>query len=201
MGSRVRLRPADERDLVWLSRILTDREAIGEHNWAGVDRQPAEVLVDLERSFAEDGMINAEEGTLLVELVESGAAAPHRLDPIAIGYVTWRTEQWGPQQESRCLAFGIALLPRFRGRGLGTLAQQQLVDFLFTATATHRIQSDTSVDNPAEQRSLKKVGLVEEGRVRDAEFRNGRYYDHLLFSILRPEWEQMRSASSPAEAD
>ncbi len=181
----VRLRPPSEDDLAWLARILASREAIGEHNWSGVDRHPSELRVELERSLERDGLINADDGTLIVEVVADGTVSP-------IGYVTWRSEQWGPQEESRCLAFGIALLPEHRNRGWGTLAQLQLIDFLFTATSVHRIQSDTAIDNLAEQRVLKKVGLVEEGRVRDAEFRDGHYHDHLLFSILRPEWERAR---------
>lgn len=163
--------------------MLSDPKAISEFNWAGIDRSPAQIRTALRRSLRADGMINADDGTLVVELIDG-------LTPI--GYVTWRTEQWGPQEGSRCLAFGIALLPEYRGFGHGTEAQRQLIDFLFTATTVHRVQSDTAVDNHREQAVLRRLGLVEEGRVRGAEYRNGAYHDHLLFSILRPEWEPTR---------
>ncbi len=171
--------------------MLTDSEAVGEHNWAGVERRPSQVRADLKRSLKADGMITSEDGTLIVELLEGNAP---------IGYVSWRTEQWGPQEESRCLAFGVALLPEHRGKGHGTIAQSQLIDFLFSATQVHRIQSDTAIDNPAEQTALRKIGLVEEGRVRGAEYRSGVYHDHLLFSILRPEWAARRGAA-PIEVE
>ena len=48
-----------------------------------------------------------------------------------------------------------------------------------------------AVDNPAEQRALAKIGMVTEGVVRAAELRGGRRHDHILFSILRPEWERL----------
>jgi aminoglycoside 6'-N-acetyltransferase len=51
------------------------------------------------------------------------------------------------------------------------------------------VQSDTAGDNAAEQRSLEKAGMTREGVVREAEWRNGRYHDHILYSILRSEWE------------
>ena len=37
--------------------------------------------------------------------------------------------------------------------------------------------------------AYRKLGFVEEGRLREAEFRRGRYLDVILMSILRPEWE------------
>jgi aminoglycoside 6'-N-acetyltransferase len=51
------------------------------------------------------------------------------------------------------------------------------------------VQSDTAGDNAAEQRSLEKAGMTREGVVREAEWRDGRYHDHILYSILRSEWE------------
>jgi RimJ/RimL family protein N-acetyltransferase len=113
----------------------------------------------------------------------------------AIGDVGWRTERWGPSEGSMCPAIGVALLPQYRGRGYGTEAQRVLVSFLFDTFGFHRIQADTVVDNPAEQRSLEKAGFTREGIVGDAELRNGKYYDHVLYSILRLEY-QIGSANS-----
>lgn len=39
-------------------------------------------------------------------------------------------------------------------------------------------------------RAYRRAGFVEEGRLRQACFRNGRYHDELCFAILRREWEQ-----------
>lgn len=182
---RVRLRPARPEDLSWMALAASDPVAVGEHNWGGEPRCRAEVEDELRAAFEKDGLVGTGGGSLLVEL-ENGTR---------IGTVSWRTEQWGPSRDSRCPAFGIALLPEFRGRGYGTEAQRQLVDYLFENTSAHRVQSDTAVDNPAEQRSLRKIGMLEEGTVRQAEFRDGTYHDHTLFSILRPEWEAQRSAN------
>ncbi len=112
---------------------------------------------------------------------------------VPIGDVSWRSERWGPSAGSRCLAFGIALLPEFRGQGHGTDAQRQLIAHLFATTEVHRIQSDTAIDNPGERRALEKIGMHREGVVRQAEYRGGRYHDHILYSVLRPEWDEARS--------
>jgi RimJ/RimL family protein N-acetyltransferase len=37
-----------------------------------------------------------------------------------------------------------------------------------------------------------KVGLREEGRRREYVFKNGAYYDEILFGLLREEWKRMK---------
>jgi aminoglycoside 6'-N-acetyltransferase len=167
--------------------MAADPVAVSEYNWGGEPRDAVKVEAELRTDFERDGLAGPDGGSMIVELN----------DGTRIGTVGWRTERWGPSRGSRCLAFGIALLPEFRGHGYGTNAQRELVDYLFRNTAIHRVQSDTALDNPAEQRSLRKLGMVEEGVVRQAELRDGTYHDHLLFSILRPEWE----ANHPAAPD
>ena len=105
----------------------------------------------------------------------------------------------GPSQGSRCPALGIPLLTEFRGRGSETEAQLRLTDHLFESTPANRVQSDTAADNPAEEASLRKAGMVPEGVVRAAEYRDGAYHDHILFSILRVEWAIQRASGLDAE--
>ncbi len=175
----VHLRPVRAGDVRWMAEMAADPELIGSHNWRG-PRPVAEIEAELREELAADGLISSDAGTLIVALG----------DDEPIGDVSWRTERWGPSMRSRCPAIGVALLPAYRGRGLGTVAQRLLVDRLFSGDPDlHRVQSDTAVDNIAEHRALQKVGFVVEGVVRDAEFRDGRFHDHTLYSILRSEWE------------
>lgn len=180
IGERVRLRRTRRDDLAWMAQMACDPELVGEHNWAGEPRDAGALERQLRTQFEANELVSDEVGSLVVELDEG----------TPIGEVSWRTERWGPSERSRCRAFGIALLPPFRGKGYGTEAQQLLIDFLFARDPDlHRVQTDTAADNPAEQRSLTKAGMIEEGLVRNAEFRDGTFHDHVLFSILRAEWE------------
>jgi RimJ/RimL family protein N-acetyltransferase len=173
----VGLRAVTEADLDWLVAMSVDREAVGPHNWVD-GRDPIETRAELASRLDQDGCLGERDGRLVIEL--------NREQPI--GEVSWRSEHWGPSPRSRCPAIGIALLPEHRGRGFGTLAQQLVVRYLFESTDAQRVQSDTAVDNPAEQRALEKAGFVREGVVRQAEWRDGRYHDHILYSVLRSEW-------------
>ena len=174
--SDVRLRPVLRGDLSWMVAMAADRDAVGEHNWSG-PTDPDELLGRLHHQFQCDGFLDPRGGRLVVEV-----------DGQPIGDVSWRPEKWGPSDGSACPAIGIALLPTFRGRGYGTTAQRLLVDHLFHEYGVHRVQSDTAIDNPAEQRALEKAGFTREGVVRHAELRDGRYHDHVLYGILRDEW-------------
>ncbi|MDH3681851.1 MAG: GNAT family N-acetyltransferase [Acidimicrobiia bacterium] len=182
-NGEVGLRAVTEADLPWLAAIAADPEASGEHNWGGQPVDPSDVEEELRARFRDDRLLGFDRGSMIVEL---DGRTP-------IGDVSWRAEQWGPSAASRCLAFGITLLPSYRGKGHGTEAQRQLITYLFRTTDVHRIQSDTAADNPAERRALEKLGMHPEGVVRQAEYRAGRYHDHILFSVLRPEWHDARS--------
>ena len=170
------LRQVRRDDLSWMVSMAADREAVGEHNWSGpVDLD--DLLGRLHHQFQCDGFIDRRGGRLVVEF-----------DGEPIGDVSWRPQQWGPSNGSVCPAIGIAILPQFRGKGYGTTAQRLLVAHLFGEYGVHRVQSDTAADNLAEQRALEKAGLTREGVVRNAEERDGRFHDHVLYSILRDEW-------------
>jgi len=182
--SGIRLRPVERDDLGWLADMVSDRELVGAHNWSGpVDREA--LVTKMLSQFEADGMLSQTTGRLVVEF-----------DGQPIGDVAWRTEWWGPSPQSACPAIGIALLPAHRGRGHGTEAQRQLVDYLFEHFDINRVQSDTAADNPAEQKALERAGFVREGVVRDGEFRDGAYHDHVLYSVLRREWRPDGAAVS-----
>jgi RimJ/RimL family protein N-acetyltransferase len=182
-SARITLRPVREDDIGWMARMTTDARLVGEHNWSGLERTSDEVEAELRARLSADGFDGDADGTLVVDFDGS----------TPIGDVSWRTERWGPSPRSACPAIGISLLPEHRGHGHGTVAQALLVDHLFTRDPElHRVQSDTAADNPAEQRALTKIGMVEEGRIRDAEYRDGTFHDHLVYSVLRAEWEARR---------
>lgn len=74
------------------------------------------------------------------------------------------------------------------GQGLGTDAMFALVDFGFGQLPLERLWLDVYDYNPRGRRSYEKVGFVLEGTQRHAIFKQGRYHDIHLMSILRDEW-------------
>lgn len=54
---------------------------------------------------------------------------------------------------------GLALIPEHRGQGIGTAAQQLIVDYLLDHTTVHRIEGITNDGNVGEQKVLQRLGF------------------------------------------
>jgi RimJ/RimL family protein N-acetyltransferase len=177
--SGITLRPVVESDLKVIERFATEPDALGEFEWGGFsDPTLTRQRWDMDRLLAEDS-------SFLAVVLD---------DHTFIGYVVWRDTSGGvargaPKRRSSVLRYGIGivLLPEYRGKGYGTAAQRQLVDYLFATTAVHRIEASTEAGNVAEQRALENVGFQREGVVRAAGYRNGQWVDGILYGILRDD--------------
>jgi ribosomal-protein-alanine N-acetyltransferase len=166
----VRLRPVVEDDLAMFRRFCVEPGLIG-LDWAGFRdaQEPA-------RRFAKDGYLGKEHGRFIVEVGEDNAAT---------GFVNYLAGIYGGM--AGYWEIGIALLPEWRGQGIGWRAQAMLCDYLFTHTPAQRIQAGTHPENIGEQKSLEKAGFRLEGVVRACEFRAGQWHDGYLYSRLRDD--------------
>ena len=172
----IRLRPVVEDDLAMFRRFGNEPFLVG-LDWGGFRDAQAPG-----RRFAVDGYLGPEDGRLMVELQQEHVAA---------GFVSWHSglnAGLGKYWE-----IGIALLPEWRGRGIGWQAQAMLCDYLFSHSPAMRIQAGTHPENIAEQKSLEKAGFQLEGIIRACEFRDGQWRDGYLYSRLRDDppltWE------------
>lgn len=157
-------------DLDMFRRFLTEPGLIG-LDWPGFRDAGAPA-----RRFAADGFLGEEDGRLMVEIEQEHAAA---------GLVSYRAGLYSGM--AKYWEIGIALLPEWRGRGIGWRAQAMLCDYLFHHSPAQRIQAGTHAENIAEQKSLEKAGFQLEGRVRACEFRAGQWRDGMLYSRLRDD--------------
>jgi ribosomal-protein-alanine N-acetyltransferase len=74
------------------------------------------------------------------------------------------------------------------GKGYATDTARQMVRFGFDELGLHRISAAIGPDNTASIAVVNKIGMRQEGRLRDHVFTNGAWRDSLLFSILEQEW-------------
>jgi [ribosomal protein S5]-alanine N-acetyltransferase len=86
------------------------------------------------------------------------------------------------------LAFVIGE-PDARGKGYGREAGRLVVGHGFRALNLHRIYCGTFETNEAMRRLAKDLGMREEGRRRDAAFKDGRFVDLIEFGVLESEFE------------
>ncbi|MFD3663029.1 GNAT family N-acetyltransferase [Streptomyces sp. NPDC058659] len=85
----------------------------------------------------------------------------------------------------------LMLAARHRGNGHGTAALDAVVDLAFGELPMYRLTAETHTDNAPALAVLAKSGFTQEGVSRSACLHRGRRHDLAVFSLLRPEWEEL----------
>jgi [ribosomal protein S5]-alanine N-acetyltransferase len=83
---------------------------------------------------------------------------------------------------------GYELDPQFWGQGYATEAAREIVRFGFTELKLHRIWAQCIADNAGSARVLEKLGMRQEGRLRENVYFKDRRWDTLLYAISEDEW-------------
>ena len=86
---------------------------------------------------------------------------------------------------------GYELDPEHWGRGYATEAARAMVNFGFGELGLDRISSWCIADNAASARVLERLGFRQEGRLSRNEYFKGRWWDTLLYALLRDKWETL----------
>ena len=84
---------------------------------------------------------------------------------------------------------GLALQPRFRGRGIADDAARQFARHLLLELGFHRLELEIYGFNERAQRHAERVGYVREGVKRKAYWRHDDWADGVLYSLLVDDLE------------
>jgi RimJ/RimL family protein N-acetyltransferase len=186
IGERVRFRGVERDDLPSFVKWLNDPEVkqglliyqpisqAGEESWfeSMIKRPTDEQVLGIEvrLSGGKENGLGAHPGEELWKLIGS----------LAFDNIDWR---------NRSAEFGIMLGDKtYWNRGYGTEAVRLLVKHGFNTLNLNRIYLHVFENNPRAIRAYEKAGFVHEGRLRQAEFKNGEYIDILLMSMLKDEF-------------
>lgn len=94
------------------------------------------------------------------------------------------------QRKWRKCAIGYELAAGAQGQGYMQEALTAAIDWGFEAMELNRIEAQVHPDNLASYKSLRRLGYVEEGRLRQVGFWGGAFHDMLQFSLLRSDWQR-----------
>jgi ribosomal-protein-alanine N-acetyltransferase len=86
--------------------------------------------------------------------------------------------------------WGFAIGSPFWGSGLFLAGANAVIDFSFGVVGVHRLEARSIVSNGRGNAALRKVGAVQEGILRRSFQRDGRYFDQILWSIVKDDWRQ-----------
>jgi len=87
---------------------------------------------------------------------------------------------------------GWAIHPQEWGKGYATEAAWHLMDFAFRELPVHRIVAFCHVANIASIRVMSKLGMQQDGRLRETRWWNGAWSDEFIYGILEREWKKIK---------
>ncbi len=179
-GDKVVLHPVRERDLEAFIDAHTEIANRGEFFPLGIVPEPV-----LRKRYAETGLWEREEGTLLIWTRDEEMA----------GHI----EFFRPVNYWDAFELSYQLYDKaHEGRGYTTEAVRLLVDYLFGAKKLNRIHLVIVPDNAASTRVAEKCGFQLEGTVRGAFFNGGRSHDVLLYGLLRDDPRPWHHSEKPS---
>lgn len=83
---------------------------------------------------------------------------------------------------------GWAIHPAKWGRGFATEAAHRLLDLAFVDLHAHRVVAFSHAENTASLRIMEKLGMQQDGRLRETRLWKDRWADEVVYSILDHEW-------------
>jgi RimJ/RimL family protein N-acetyltransferase len=102
-----------------------------------------------------------------------------------IGYV--RLSNYS--EHNKNIMVGADIAPEHKGQGLGKLTYQKLIPYLFEKYSLHKISLEVLSTNLVAINLYKKVGFEYEGTKREEVYKNGKWIDSIIMSILRTKYQ------------
>ena len=173
-GDNVLLRPVKRSDISCFLKWFNDPEMV-----QYLDMYLLMTEMSEEKFIEELGTTRAKSDIILVvEAIEGESTKP--IGNCGLHWIS-------PKDHNA--TFGIIIGEKdYWSKGYGVEAARLLINYGFQQLNLHRISSAAVAFNERSIKFHKKLGFEEEGRLRQAMFKNGQYHDRVEFGLLREEW-------------
>ncbi|WP_328765101.1 GNAT family N-acetyltransferase [Streptomyces sp. NBC_00272] len=179
MGKRVRLRGIEPDDAAAFMRFAEDEEGLG-------DLVSPPRSAEGYRAWANEqatGKRDSDRFQLAVEAVGTGeivgAVGSHQADA-----------------RSGWFEYGITIGAEHRRKGYAAEAAVLLLRFMFAEHRFHKCQVRIFAHNEASLALHRRLGFVEEGRLRELVYLSGRHRDVVMMGLLADEFAQLHSMTT-----
>lgn len=174
IGSEIELRPFSEDDAEQAFAVVKENL---EHlhpflHWAVESYSPASA-----REFIAQAKNDAEaRKSLGFGIFKNGTLIG------SIGFVNFN---WN----SRRTEIGYWIAKGYEGRAIITQSCKLLINYAFDELQLNRIEIHCAFENARSRAIPEKLGFVQEGILRQSEWRHTRFYDMVIYGLLKNEWE------------
>ncbi|MGW1626593.1 GNAT family N-acetyltransferase [Streptomyces sp. NPDC002172] len=177
-GEQVRLRGIESDDWSAFMRFAEDEERLG-------DLLNPPSSAEGFRAWAKEQSVAKPDSDcfgLAIQAIDTGkivgAIGSHHADPRA---------GW--------FEYGVTMGAGHRRKGYATEAVVMLLRFMFAERRYHKCEARIFAHNEASLALQRRLGFIEEGRLRDQVFFAGRHHDLVMMGVLADEFAQLHSMS------
>jgi len=111
--------------------------------------------------------------------------------PTPVGFVNLTRNKRVPW--NRNTSIGISIAREYQGKGYGSEAIEWATDWAFTFGGMHKVVIGATSDNPGAVRLYKRLGFIEDGRIRHDMWFGGQWIDKVELGMLEDEWRALRA--------
>jgi RimJ/RimL family protein N-acetyltransferase len=179
-GMRVRLRAIEPDDWIAFRQLAADEERLG-------DLLHPPRSAEGHRTWAREQAAAKPDGDcfqLAIEAVATGevvgSVGSHHADPRA---------GW--------FGYGVTIGADHRRQGYATEAVLMLLRFMFAERRFHKCEARVFAHNEVSLALQRRLGFVEEGRLRDHVYAAGRHHDLVMLGLLADEFDGLHAMSAP----
>lgn len=94
------------------------------------------------------------------------------------------------QPENHRCEIGYMILPQYKGQGIVTEAIKAVLEYGFEDMNMHSIEAVIDPENIASERVLQKNGFVKEAHILENEYYDGKFWDTVIYSILKRNFKK-----------
>lgn len=171
-GEKVILRSYEKSDIEKAHKLFNDLE---------VQRliSPRSIFPS---SYEQEELFLVDEGISCKDKERAYVFAIQTIEGVYIGGCSYKNLD----RKNSTTHIGIAIADKgYWGRGYGTDAMKILIKFLFEEFNIRKILLEVFSYNERAVKCYTKLGFVEEGRLKDQIYRDGKYHDTIIMSLFR----------------
>lgn len=86
-------------------------------------------------------------------------------------------------------SIGYWIGQEYEGKGIITKCCQSLVEYVFNELDLNKVEISCAEGNVKSRSIPERLGFVQEGVIRDCQWLNDKFVDHIKYGILKEEWE------------
>ncbi len=107
------------------------------------------------------------------------------------GFIGYNTIDW----QHRRTEIGYWIGASFQGQGLVTKACRALIDHAFNELKLNRVEMHCGTENEKSRKIPERLGFIEEGVLRGAEWVHDHYNDLVIYAMLASNWRARNGSS------